>query len=117
MDNKTKKLLYIGGGALLLWYIMQPKGTNQNVSNVLKPQTPSTPQTQLQQTQLQQTNTLISSGANLINSLKSLIPSGSSPVTDLSSNTDLSDYTNLETQAPDINYGNYYNDTFDNSEV
>ena len=112
MDNKTKKILYIGGGALLLWYIMQPKGTNKNVSNVLRPITPSTPQTQLQQT-----NTLISSGTNLINSLKSLIPSSSSSITDLSNNTDLSDYTNLETQAPDINYGNYYNDTFDNSEV
>ena len=112
MDNKTKKILYIGGGALLLWYIMQPKGTNQNVSNVLRPITPSTPQTQLQQT-----NTLISSSTNLINSLKSLIPSSSSSITDLSSNTDFSDYTNLETQAPDINYGNYYNDTFDNSEV
>lgn len=110
MDNKTKKILYIGGGALLLWYIMQPKKTNQNVSNVLRPITPSTPQTQLQQT-------LISSGTNLINSLKSLIPSSSSSITDLSSNTDFSDYTNLETQAPDINYGNYYNDTFDNSEV
>jgi len=113
MDNKTKKILYIGGGALLLWYIMQPKGTNQNVSNVLRPITPSTPQ----QTQLQQANTLISSGNNLINSLKSLIPSASSPVTDLSSNTDFSDYTNLETEGPDINYDNYYNDTFDNSEV
>ena len=112
MDNKTKKILYIGGGALLLWYIMQPKGTNQNVSNVLRPITPSTPQTQLQQT-----NTLISSSTNLINSLKSLIPSSSSSITDLNSNTDFNDYTNLETQAPDINYGNYYNDTFDNSEV